>query len=64
LAALLDRVHLHAQPQCDVSRRAAGEQMLDILEELRRRELGLVLDAPQRGDGHIRSMRSQEQHTR
>ena len=32
--------------------------MLDILEELRCRELGLVLDAPQRGDDNGRSSAS------
>jgi hypothetical protein len=52
IAAFLDRFHLQAQSRRDDGRRAAGEQMLDVLQELRRRELGLVLDAPQRGDGH------------
>jgi len=52
-AAFLDRFHGHAQSRCDDVGRAAGEQMLDVLEEHVVGELGLVLDAPQRGDGHV-----------
>src|ERR1035437_3334467 len=52
VAAFLDRIHGHAQSRRDDGGCATGHQVLDVLQELSRRELDLVLDAPQRGDGH------------
>src|ERR1019366_1626942 len=53
VAAFLDRFHLHTQSRRDAGgRAAAGEQGLDVLQELHRRESGFVLDGSQCGDGH------------